>query len=117
MSVRTGFLVTGAVIVALAPGCARSGFEGASRAGLVPGGTDSPLQDASITTEIRSRYLLDPHVDSSRIGIRTRAGEVTLTGSVSSDDERRLADSMARDAFGVKDVVDRLEVRRPELRP
>jgi osmotically-inducible protein OsmY len=99
MSVRTGFLVTGAVVVALTPGCTRSGR------------ADSPLQDASITTEIRSSYLLDAHVDCSRIGIRTRGGEVTLTGSVSNDDERRLADRMARDAFGVRDVVDHLEVR------
>jgi len=112
MSARTGFLLTGAAIVAtLAPGCARSGFEGASRAGFIPASADSALQDASITTEIRSLYLIDPHVDSSRITIRTHAGEVTLTGSVSSDDERRLADRMARDSFGVHQVIDRLEVR------
>ena len=111
MSVRTGFLMTGTVLVcSLAPGC-RSGFEGSRRASLVPAGTDSALQDASITTEIRSLYLIDPHVDSSRIAIRTRAGEVTLTGSVSSIDERRLADRMARDAFGVRVVIDHLEVR------
>jgi hyperosmotically inducible protein len=110
MSARTGFLLTGAVIVcSLTPGCARS--EGASRAGFVPPGADSALQDTSITTEIRSLYLIDPHVDSSRIAIRTRAGEVTLTGSVASDDERRLADRMARDAYGVHEVIDRLEVR------
>ncbi|HEV8120583.1 MAG TPA: BON domain-containing protein [Candidatus Polarisedimenticolia bacterium] len=110
MSARTGFLLTGAVIVcSWAFGCARS--EGASRAGLVPPGVDSALQDTSITTEIRSLYLIDPHVDSSRIAIRTRAGEVTLTGSVASDDERRLADRMARDAYGVREVIDRLEVR------
>jgi osmotically-inducible protein OsmY len=112
MSVRTGFLLTGAVLVcSIAPGCARNGFEGASRAAFVPPGADSALQDASITTEIRSLYLIDPHVDSSRIAIRTRAGEVTLIGSVSSDDERRLADRMARDAYGVREVIDRLEVR------
>jgi osmotically-inducible protein OsmY len=111
MSARTGFLLTGAVIVcSMAPGCARSGFERARRASFVAG-ADSALQDASITTEIRSLYLIDPHVDSSRIAIRTRAGEVTLTGSVSSTDERRLADRMARDAYGVREVVDRLEVR------
>ena len=112
MSGRTGFLLTGAVIVCtIAPGCARSGFEGAGRASFAPGDADSALQDTSITTEIRSLYLIDPHVDSSRIAIRTRAGTVTLTGTVSSDDERRLADRMARDAFGVRRVVDRLEVR------
>jgi len=111
MSVRTGFLLTGAVLVcSIAPGCARNGFEAASRAGFVAPGADS-LQDASITTEIRSLYLIDPHVDSSRIAIRTRAGEVMLIGSVSSDDERRLADRMARDAYGVREVIDRLEVR------
>jgi osmotically-inducible protein OsmY len=117
MSVRIGVLLTGAVLVSLAPGCARRGFEGVRRAGFVPGSADSALQDTSITTEIRSLYRLDPHVDSSRIGILTRAGEVTLTGSVSSDDERRLADRMARDADGVRQVVDRLEVRRREVRP
>ena len=117
MSVRTGVLLTGVILVSLAPGCARRGFEGSRRAGTVPDSADSALQDASITTEIRSLYLIDPHVDSSRIAIRTRAGEVTLTGSVASDDERRLADRMARDAYGVREVVDRLEVRRPGGRP
>lgn len=117
MSVRTGVLLTSAVLASLAPGCARRGFEDARRSGLVPDGAGSALQDASITTEIRSLYLIDPHVDSSRIAILTRAGEVTLTGSVSSDDERRLADRMARDAYGVREVVDRLQVRRREVRP
>jgi osmotically-inducible protein OsmY len=70
------------------------------------------LSDASLTAKIKSKMALDDHVSASSIGVTTKDGRVTLTGTVGSDDERRRAVDLARDTKGVSGVADRIVVRR-----
>ena len=70
------------------------------------------LSDASLTAKIKSKMALDDHVSASSIGVTTKDGRVTLTGTVGSDDERRRAVDLARDTKGVSGVDDRIVVRR-----
>jgi hyperosmotically inducible periplasmic protein len=79
--------------------------EAASEAGEV-------LSDAALTAKIKSKMALDDHVRASSIGVTTKDGRVTLTGTVGSDDERRRAVDLARDTKGVSGVDDRIVVRR-----
>ena len=55
------------------------------------------LSDAALTARIKSKMALDDHVSASTIGVTTKDGRVTLTGTVGSDDERRRAIDLARD--------------------
>ena len=68
--------------------------------------------NASLTAKIKSKMALDDHVSASSIGVTTKDGRVTLTGTVGSDDERRRAVDLARDTKGVSGVDDRIVVRR-----
>ena len=70
------------------------------------------LSDAALTAKIKSKMALDDHVTASSIGVTTKDGRVTLTGTVGSDDERRRAIDLARDTKGVSGVDDRIVVRR-----
>ena len=68
------------------------------------------LDDARITSSIRSKYFLDDRVKSRRIDVDTRQGIVTLRGEVASEDERRQALLLARSTDGVARVEDNLAV-------
>jgi osmotically-inducible protein OsmY len=70
--------------------------------------TDSELQ----------RYVLDelkwePSVDAAHIGVSVNDGIVTLSGRVSSYAEKYVAEKAAKRVYGVKAVVNELDVRLP----
>jgi hyperosmotically inducible protein len=62
------------------------------------------IDDAGITMRVKSRLLDDPVVKGLRIDVDTRDGVVFLTGSVTSDAEKKQAIELARTTEGVKDV-------------
>jgi osmotically-inducible protein OsmY len=68
------------------------------------------IQDPWITTKIQSKYFLDADVKGHRIDVETQNGVVTLTGTVTSDARRDLAERIARETDGVNEVVNRLTV-------
>jgi hyperosmotically inducible protein len=80
-------------------------------------GDDTGLQDSSTTMRLETAYMFNPHLDASDIEVHTDRGVVTLSGVVPSDVHRDLAVSIARSADGVRDVHDRLEVRRDAAPP
>jgi len=54
----------------------------------------------------------DPWLDASAIDVAVRDGEVTLSGTVESEDARRLAEDVAAHAGGVKGVHNNLRVEK-----
>jgi len=69
------------------------------------------VHDASTTASVKMALAFQRGVKGSHITVHTERGTVTLTGEVASEAERQLATRVARDADGVKDVVNRLQVR------
>ena len=70
------------------------------------------ISDTWITTQVQAMYFLDREVKGMQINVTTNTGVVTLTGSVDSDAVRQKALADARSIEGVKQVVDKLSVKR-----
>ena len=71
--------------------------------------------DDRIREEICDRMTEDPMLDASEIEVEVIDGEVTLTGSVMSRDQKRRAEeTVAERISGVRDVTNRLRVTRTE---
>ena len=68
--------------------------------------------DDRIREDICDRMTEDPILDASEIEIDVRQGEVTLTGSVTSRDQKRRAEDIAERIGGVRDVTNQLRVTR-----
>lgn len=68
------------------------------------------IDDATITTRVKTALLNDPDVGGMRIDVDTTMGVVTLNGVVKSKDEEAKAIAVARKINGVKDVKSTLQV-------
>ncbi len=70
------------------------------------------ISDTWITTQVQAMYFLDREVKGMQINVTTNAGVVTLSGSVDSDAVRQKAMADAKSIEGVKQVVDKLAVKK-----
>ena len=70
------------------------------------------ISDTWITTQVQAMYFLDRDVKGMQINVTTNGGVVTLTGSVDSEAVRQKALADARSIEGVKQVADKLSVKR-----
>jgi hypothetical protein len=77
-------------------------------AGLGP--RDYRRSDARITEDVCDWLADDPRVDARDIAVSVRDGDVTLEGTVSDRRARRLAEDIAANVRGVRDVFNRLRV-------
>jgi len=68
------------------------------------------IDDATITTRVKTALLNDPDVGGLRIDVDTFKGVVTLSGAVKSPAERDKAIALARKIGGVKDVKSTLQI-------
>jgi hyperosmotically inducible protein len=68
------------------------------------------MDDATITTRVKTALLNDPDVNATRIDVSTAAGMVTLSGEVRSKNEAECAVQVARTVQGVKDVRSALKI-------
>lgn len=68
------------------------------------------INDATITTRVKTALLNDPVVNATRIDVNTSAGVVTLSGAVKSQSEADRAIQVARGIQGVKDVRSALKI-------
>jgi|SRR5687768_1833041 osmotically-inducible protein OsmY len=68
--------------------------------------------DDRITEEINDRMSDHPHLDASDIEVVVKEGEVTLTGTVESREAKRLAEDIGEQISGVKNIENRLRVRK-----
>src|SRR5687767_6273357 len=83
------------VIVAIASGCA----------------SRDPWQDARIESEVKARLVEEKTANLTRLGVVSRKAVVRLTGIVASDEQKALAERVAKSVGGVRRVVNALEVR------
>ena len=71
----------------------------------------SYVDDASITTAIKAKFVEDKTVDAAAIKVETLHGTVQLSGFAKSPTERAQAVYIARNTTGVQAVQDNLAVR------
>jgi osmotically-inducible protein OsmY len=68
------------------------------------------IDDATVTTRVKTSLLNDPDVGGLRIDVDTFKGVVTLSGAVKTAAERDKAIALARKINGVKDVKSTLQI-------
>jgi osmotically-inducible protein OsmY len=69
------------------------------------------VDDATITTRVKTRFAEDPKVSAMRISVETLNGTVQLSGFAVNDTERRRAAEIARSVPDVRDVRNDVIVR------
>ena len=69
--------------------------------------------DDTITTSIKARMYSDLSLKSSTVEVATKDGVVTLTGQVTDDAARLVAEQISTKTAGVKTVVDRTSMAPP----
>jgi hyperosmotically inducible periplasmic protein len=69
------------------------------------------VDDTSITTVVKSRFVGNKDVDASSIHVETLNGTVMLSGFAKNEMERGTAGGIARDVAGVKAVKNEIVVR------
>jgi osmotically-inducible protein OsmY len=71
----------------------------------------APVDDATITTRVKTAFINDPVVGAAKIDVDTFKGVVTLSGRVKNKDEEQKAIALARSIRGVTDVKSSLQVQ------
>ena len=66
--------------------------------------------DERIREDVCERLTDDPDIDASNLEVTVKGGEVTLSGTVNSREDKRRAEECAEDISGVKDVHNSLRV-------
>lgn len=69
------------------------------------------IDDATVTTRVKTSLLNDPVVGGLRIDVDTFKGVVTLSGRVKSKEEEAKAIELARKINGVSDVKSSLQIQ------
>ena len=75
-----------------------------------PGDTGQYVDDATITTRVKTRFAKDPTVSAMRINVETMKGVVQLSGNAKSQAERDQAAQLASSVPGVTKVENHLRV-------
>ena len=69
------------------------------------------VDDAAITTSVKARFVENKDVAASSIKVETLNGTVQLSGFAKSGTEKGMAESIARNVNGVKDVRNDIIIR------
>jgi hyperosmotically inducible periplasmic protein len=69
------------------------------------------VDDATITTQIKSRFIENKDVDAASIRVETLNGTVMLSGFAKNATERTTAETIARKVNGVKSVKNEIAIR------
>jgi len=69
------------------------------------------IDDATITSQVKSRMLDSPNVAGTSISVETLNGTVMLSGFAKNNTEKTTAETIARDVNGVKSVKNQIVVR------
>lgn len=69
------------------------------------------IDDSTITTQIKSRFVENKEVDASSISVETLNGAVMLSGFAKSSTEKGAAETIARRVNGVKSVKNAIAIR------
>ena len=103
MNIRTTLAATiSAVVLLTATGCAVS--RGQETVGAY-------VDDAGITTLVKTRMIENKQVDATSIKVETLNGTVMLSGFAKNSTEKMTAENIARGVNGVKMVKNEIAVR------
>jgi hyperosmotically inducible periplasmic protein len=69
------------------------------------------IDDATITTQVKGRFVENKAVDAGSIKVETLNGTVMLSGFAKSANEKATAETIVRGVNGVKAVKNELAVR------
>jgi hyperosmotically inducible protein len=105
MKLRQLFIASAMVITTLAvlPGCAVT--RGQSTVGEY-------IDDATISTTIRAKYVDSKTVDATSVKVETLNGEVIISGFARNAEEKARAEQLALEVKGVRRVKNAIEVRK-----
>jgi hyperosmotically inducible protein len=70
------------------------------------------VDDATITASVKSKLVADRAANLTRVDVDTNSGTVYLNGTVDSAEQKARAEQLARQAQGVKSVVNNLQVQK-----
>lgn len=73
--------------------------------------TGEYIDDAAITSKVKSKLLRDDRVSGLAVEVETYKGVVQLSGFVDSADERRRAEELAEEVSGVRNVRNDIRVK------
>jgi osmotically-inducible protein OsmY len=73
--------------------------------------TGEYIDDATITTKVKSKLLADEDASGLAINVETFKGTVQLSGFVKSEQEKEHAEVIAESVDGVQRVENRISVR------
>ncbi|BAV34140.1 transporter [Sulfuricaulis limicola] len=73
--------------------------------------TGEYIDDAAITTKVKSALIADKQVSAFPISVETVKGVVHLTGTADTRAEADKATTIARGVAGVKSVVNKIQVK------
>lgn len=74
-------------------------------------GVGAYVDDATITTAVKAKFVEDKSVDAGAIKVETLKGAVSLSGFAKSNAEKAQAEYLARNTKGVRQVLNHLTVR------
>jgi hyperosmotically inducible periplasmic protein len=72
--------------------------------------TGTAVDDATITASVKSRLVADKPANLTRVDVDTNNGTVYLNGTVETPEQKTRAEQLARQAEGVRTVVNNLQV-------
>lgn len=70
------------------------------------------VDDATITASVKSKLVADKAANLTRVDVDTTRGTVYLTGVVPTLEQKTRAEQLAREAKGVKNVVNNLQLQK-----
>jgi len=73
--------------------------------------TGQVVDDATITTKVKTKIYADSFLKGIAVGVKTFQGNVTLMGAVDSEEQKQHAESIARSVHGVINVNNLLEIK------
>jgi osmotically-inducible protein OsmY len=74
-------------------------------------GTGEYIDDAVLTTKVKSAIFSDPSLKSAEINVETFRGQVQLSGFVNSRADINKAVEVAKDVIGVQSVKNDMRLR------
>lgn len=73
--------------------------------------TGGYIDDAAITTKVKTALVQDDHVSATNVHVETFKGKVQLSGFVKSHEESEYAEADADHVAGVKSVENDLQIK------
>jgi hyperosmotically inducible protein len=76
--------------------------------------TGEYIDDAAITTKVKTALLQDPEVSGLDINVETFKGTVQLSGFANSERERQRAGTLARSVAGVQSIQNDIQLKQAQ---